>query len=420
MKRIWILNHYASDMYFSEGGRHYYFAKYLKKMGYDPVIFCANSRHNTRSESCFKINDVFLEKVNTITKVPYVFIPVRTYEKNGISRVFNMIDFFRNVIRGAKQYGKQNGLPDVIIASSVHPLTLLAGIKLAQYFKVKCICEIRDLWPESIIVYFDRFKRSNPIIKLLYFCEKYIYKKADSIIFTMKGGYDYIKERGWEQSIPSSKTYYINNGVDLEQFVYNMKTFVINDSDLNNDEIFKVVYTGSIRKVNNLERLLDIAVAVNNPKIKFLVWGEGDELPKLKKRVLQQKIDNVVFKGKVEKKYIPYITSRANLNFAHNSDSPLFRFGISFNKIFDYFAAGRPILCDFKAKYNPVIESNAGVFFSSNDEREIANGIESFALMDKNELEKYCVSAKKAAEYYDFKNLTVELLGIINRTVKSV
>ena len=32
MKKIWIMNHYAGGMFFQKGGRHYYFAKYLKKV----------------------------------------------------------------------------------------------------------------------------------------------------------------------------------------------------------------------------------------------------------------------------------------------------------------------------------------------------------------------------------------------------
>ena len=46
-KKIWIMNHYATNMYFNEGGRHYWFAENLIKQGYEPTIFCANVRHNT-------------------------------------------------------------------------------------------------------------------------------------------------------------------------------------------------------------------------------------------------------------------------------------------------------------------------------------------------------------------------------------
>ena len=48
---IWILNHYASDMYFDHGGRHYNFAKNLRRAGYTPVIFSA-SRTAAMTVSC--------------------------------------------------------------------------------------------------------------------------------------------------------------------------------------------------------------------------------------------------------------------------------------------------------------------------------------------------------------------------------
>ena len=44
--KIWILNHYATDMYFDGGGRHQSLAKYLIKLGHDVKIFCANTVHN--------------------------------------------------------------------------------------------------------------------------------------------------------------------------------------------------------------------------------------------------------------------------------------------------------------------------------------------------------------------------------------
>ena len=45
--RIWILNHYAANMYFDEAGRHQSLAKYLIDMGCDVDIFCANTVHNS-------------------------------------------------------------------------------------------------------------------------------------------------------------------------------------------------------------------------------------------------------------------------------------------------------------------------------------------------------------------------------------
>ncbi len=58
---------------------------------------------------------------------------------------------------------------------------------------------------------------------------------------------------------------------------------------------------------------------------------------------------------------MPSIVSRADVNMAHNTPSPLFRFGISFNKMFDYLAAGKPVLSDFPCPYNPAVTYGAGL-----------------------------------------------------------
>ena len=406
---IWIWNHYATNTYFDQGGRHYNFAKFLAEAGYEPVVFCASTVHNT-SQQVDTEGTLWREKTDSVC--PYVFVKARPYSGNGKQRVLNMIDFYRNVKKAAKEYAKLHGKPDIIYASSVHPLTLVAGIQLAKHFGVKCICEVRDLWPESIVAYGIAGPR-NPAIIALRNLEKWIYKKADAIIFTAEGEYDYIVEQGWEKEIPRSKVHYINNGVDLEAFRYNREHFKIEDTDLQNPDIFKVVYTGSIRRVNNLGLLLDAAKQVTDPKVRFLIWGDGDERPMLEQRVRDEGISNVIFKGRVEKKYIPYIVSNADLNIAHNTPMKLFRFGISFNKLFDYLAAERPVLCDFPCPYNPAIQCGAGVSVDEPTSKNIATEIEKMSCLPAGAYDGYCKAAKAAAEIYDFKNLTKKLVEVI-------
>lgn len=262
-------------------------------------------------------------------------------------------------------------------------------------------------------MYSNRFTKDNPLIKLLYRGEKWIYRKADALVFTMEAAYDYIVERGWEKDITRSKVYYINNGVDLEQFDYNKEHFRVDDPDLDDPNTFKVVYTGSIRKVNNLGLLLDAAKCVNNPRVKFLIWGDGDERETLERRVRDEGLSNVVFKGKVEKKYIPSIVSRANLNFAHNSFTYLFNYGISFNKLFDYFAAGQPILCDFPCRYNPAIIYGAGIEVRDTQPQEIAAVIGQLSELPAEQRRLMGANARRAAEDYDFKRLTDKLIAVI-------
>lgn len=410
-KNVWIMNHYASHMYFDKGGRHYNFAKYLKQAGYEPVVFCANSKHGP-AETWFPGDTLWHEHVAEEIGVPFVFTKARAYTGNGKQRVLNMIDFYRNVKKAAKEYAAKHGKPDVIYASSVHPLTLIAGIQLARRFGVKCVCEMRDLWPESFLnTAAVRFHRNSLLVKMFYQWEKWIYKKADCLIFTMEGGPDYIRERGWEKAVPFSKTACINNGVDLDAFDANRECYRVEDPDLDDPDTVKIVYTGSIRLVNNLSALLDVAKRVEDPRIKFLIWGDGDQLPVLQQRLRDEGINNVVFKGRVGKKYIPSIVSRADYNYINGEGNDVLRFGISPNKLFDYFASGKPVLMYMCVKYNPVERFSCGLICESQEGLDAL--LKQIPEIPKEKYAAMCRNAEAAAREYDFKNLTTKLVEVI-------
>ena len=341
--------------------------------------------------------------------VHYVLIRCKGYHGSGVSRILNMLEFARKLPGVCNKYPR----PDAIVATSMPPMSCAAGIKLARKYGCRGIAEIADLWPESIVAYGIAGPR-NPAVLYLRRLEKWIYRKSDAVVFTMEGAYDYILEQGWEREIPRSKVHYINNGVDLEQFRYNREHFTVDDPDLTDPDTFKVIYTGSIRKVNNLGLLLDAAKELRDPRVRFLIWGDGDEREALQQRVAEENISNVVFKGRVEKKYVPYITSCADLNIAHNTPSSLFRFGISFNKLFDYLAAGKPVLSDFPCPYNPAVLLHASLCVDDPTAQNIAQAVTQVAAMEREQYNELCSNAEKAAVEYDFRNLTNKLLQVIN------
>lgn len=274
------------------------------------------------------------------------------------------------------------------------------------------VAEIADLWPEAIVDY-GIAGPHNPAVLALRWLEKWIYQKADAVVFTGEGAYDYIIEQGWEKDVPRSKVYYINNGVDLEVFDYNREHFHVEDGDLDNAEQFHVVYAGSIRRVNNLGLLVDAAKRVKDPKIKFLIWGDGDELPALRQRVEAEQIKNVSFKGRVEKKYVPSIVSRADLNVVHWEMSSMLRFGVSYNKLFEYLAAGRPVFSTVRPGYSILEKYHCGMDTEGFTPEDLAEGIQHMAALPAEEQEQMGRNARKAAAEYDFKNLTRKLIDII-------
>ncbi|MCR5340570.1 MAG: glycosyltransferase family 4 protein [Saccharofermentans sp.] len=384
-------------------------AKYLVKNGYRVTIFGASTIPNT-DINLIKDNRKYI--YNDYDGFRIVNIKSPSYKGNGLSRKINLLLYPYRLWKYSSKYSKEcKDRPDIII-NDLSVMAMSFPFKIARRYKVPVISEVRDLWPESLVAY-GYLKAGTPLAWFLYHMEKNMYKKSDRVVFSMEGGYDYITERGLTDIVPKSKAYVINNGLDLEAFNYNKDKYVVVDDDLSDDSRFKVIYTGAIRRVNNLGLLLDVAKEIKDERVIFLIWGDGNELEYLKKRVIEEKISNVIFKGNVEKKYVPSIVSRADLNIAHNTPSDIFRFGISFNKLFDYFASGRPVLCDFPCPYNPAINNSAGLDVADPTSGNISDAIERFVNMPQEQYDRYCKNALLAAEKYDFKELTKKLIKVI-------
>jgi len=407
-KSIWIFNHYAGPPSVTTGLRHYNFAKKLINAGYPTTIFAASTVHNS-SRNLIEDNRSYVKMEKN--GVPFVFIRTCNYVGNGLSRIKNMIQYYRRLFKVTKNFEK----PDVIIGSSVHPLACVAAIKLAKKYHCECIVEIRDLWPESIVAY-SNISPKNPVIWILYKLEKWIYKKADKIIFTMEGGKDYILEKGWDKDIDQSKIYHINNGIDLEQYKQQQNDFILKDDDLDCSDCFKAIYTGSIRLTNNVGCLVDAARVLDNTpnnNVKILIYGFGDQLKKLQGICKAEHLDSIRFKGKVDKKYIPGILKRGQINILDIYKADIFRFGVSPNKLFDYLASGKPVLSGLKCNYDIIEKYNCGVVLQDNAPEEIAKKLLYFSQMERSEYECLSNNALKAAENYDFTYLTKKLIKVI-------
>lgn len=413
-RNIWIINHYAIDQFMNKSGRHYWFAQHLKECGYNPTVFCANTVHNT--DNAIHVNGKSHRAI-TEDDIPFVFVKTNAYDGNGPNRIRNMINFYKNTLSVAKKHEKKYGKPDVILASSVHPLTLVAGIKLAKEFNIPCICEVRDLWPESIVAY-GELKREQLFTRLLYKGEKWIYEQADAVVMTWEGGKDYIVDQGWENDVPLTKIHHINNGVVIDTFDKNSEKYVLHDPDLDTDQYKNVVYAGSIRKVNNIGLLLDAAKIVQHrgeDDIRFLIYGSGNELNMLQKRCKDENINNVIFKGRVERKYIPSIVKKSHINIVHNSSTSLDKYGQSQNKLFEYLAAGRCIVQTYSNGYSVCEKYNCGMHAKNQTAVQIAETIIKASEPKVNK--QMGINARKAAYDYDFNVLTEKLIHIIEHEV---
>lgn len=404
--KIWILNHYATPPELGLWSRHYKFAEELILRGYHVEIFAANTIHNTTTIVDTEGEEYVAKKFG---RVPFVFVRTSPYYGNGIKRIRNMLQYGKRVIKVGRKFSDNK--PDVIYASSAHPLTWVSGYLLSKKYKAKFIAETRDLWPETLVA-MGQIQRNSVPAKILYSLEKFIYKKADRLIFTFPGGKDYVAGIG----LDNSKARYINNGIDLEIFEFNKDNYIYEDTDLVGPDKFKVIYTGSMGQANELSYLVQAAKLLkeqNCSDIQFILFGDGYQRQELEKYVKDNDLENVCFKGIVDKKYIPNILTKSDLNIFTGKHIDLYRYGLSLNKMFDYFASGKPTLSNIECGYDMLEEYGCGLTVEGGSPEAIAEGILRFYDMSEEDYNNYCKNALNAAKDFDFKVLTDKLEQIL-------
>lgn len=412
---IWIVNHYAIPP--SMGGlvRHYYFSKYLQEKGHTVKIFTSSKIHNTDINM---IKDKSLYKEKTEDRVQYTYVRSRDYKGNGLDRIWNMIDLPFKMWKTMKVFYKQKR-PDVIYTSSPDLLVALFALMFGKKHRIPVVVEVRDLWPESIVEYKGMSKR-NPIIQILYQLEKWIYKKADQLIFTIEGGAEYICNKKWHKKVALSKVNYVNNGVDLEEYKTNLESFQLQDQDLMDEKYFKVVYIGSVRSANHIQDLVDVALELKKRRefgIRVLIYGEGTERKALEEKCIKCGLDNVVFKGKVDKKYIPYILSKSDLNILNYQQSSTWKYGGSQNKQFEYLASGKPICSNIAMGYSIIRKYDCGEERNITTPDEYVKTILKYKNMPKQKYEQQCINAKEAAKQFDYFVLGKKIELVLEKAV---
>ena len=405
-KVIWLVNEYNFPDY--ERSRQTNLCRLLDERGYDAYIISGSS------ENKGKPNRVTGGKKVVFVQAPEAkgyMIKTSNYFKT-YERALVALQFQHRVWKLRSQLPK----PDVIV-SDFAGLFGNGFLKWKKKYGTKIIYDILDLWPEGFVD-LGYIKKNSLIAKMLYSMEHKSYREADGIIFSMQGGRDYIIDKGWSKEVggdvDTTDLGYLNNGVNLAKVDKQKDEFILDDPDLDTDK-FKVIYLGSISKTNGLEVLVETARVLQdrgNDRVVVLVFGYGNQEEKLKKMAFGYGLKNIKFKGELDYRYGLNVLSRGDLNIFTFRDSPLWKYGVSPNKLFMYFASGKPVLSMIRPNYDLVEEKKAGISVENKPE-VVANAIERFCGMDKAEYEEYCRNARTTAEEYDYKNLVQVLIDKI-------
>lgn len=405
---IIMVNHYGAQEKYLGFSRYPNWGKFLVEQGFCVYIICDGNIHN--SNICLLKDGEDYTVIND-KGINFVYIRTHRYSGNGISRVLNLVSFYFSALKMIKKLPRA----DFVISQTPNPLACLAALRYSKKKEIPCICDVVDLWPESIVVY-NHMSRKNPIITALYKLEKWIYKRSDALVFSIPGGYQYIIDQRWQSLIPTDKVFHINTGVDVEAFDRKKETCTRDDYLENINLRFKVVYSGAVRLVNNLDILVKAGEIIQNKGLKditILIHGAGDYVEELKEYCRENNISNVKIFGRIVKDDIPYVLSNADLCILCYQNTPILRYGGSMNKLFDYFASGKPIISNAKMNYSLIEKYQCGYELDSNDPNKMAEYIIKFYEMSEQERNTYGKNSRKAAEDYDIPRLGEQLLKVL-------
>jgi len=394
--KIWIFNQYAIPPGFPGGTRHYALARELLRRGHDVTVFAGNIHYLTGQEVPLPAGCHVRHEV--VDGVPFMWIRTPPYRGNGAGRLRNMLAYAVRIGTPAVEAAARSR-PDVVVGSSPHLFGALAAWQIARRQGAAFVLEIRDLWPQSIID-LSVLSPYHPMVWILAQIERHLYRRAQRIVTLLPHAVEHIVAKGGERS----RIEWIPNGVDLELF----PSEPVEDRS---DTHFTVLYAGAHGEANALETVLGAASELqardDGKRIKFVLVGDGPEKARLQALVAERGIVNVEFRDPVAKKDMAKVLRSADALVVCARNTELYRYGISFNKLFDYLAAGRPILFASGSANNPVADADAGVTVTPENAVALAQAVLELSKRPRAELDD--IGARGRA--YVEQHFSMQVLG---------
>lgn len=369
---VWILNHYASAPGFPDPTRHFDLAQRLVRQGFDVTVIASSFRRAAGAESVTG-RERFLTTL--VGGVRFVWLRADvTYSANDAARVRNMIEFaWRAWRKGRSCFDDSVPRPDVVLGSSPHLVTPLVAWLLARRFRARFVFEVRDLWPETFVA-FGVVSRWNPITVGLRLLERFLYRRAATVVSLLPEGWRYIVRSG----VPKERIVWIPNGVDPSTATAH---------PVDERRPFTVMYLGSHGRANVLEELLTAAAILQrkNENVQFVLIGAGKEKCSLVDRASSLALSNLEFRDPVAGDEVQRVMAEADAFVVLFEDTSLYRFGISPNKLFDYMNAGKPVILAGDPAHNYVELAECGITVPARSAEALGDAVIRVSEMSREE-----------------------------------
>jgi len=398
---IVLINHYASYPELGMEFRPYYLSKYWVRNGHNVTIIASSYSHLRRKQP----EITRLTQEQNVEGIKYVWIKNPVYSGNGFKRAINIFSFvsivwllYKRIIRSPV---------DLVISSSTYPLDIYPAKKLAKKYNAKLIYEPHDLWP-SVLYLVGGMSRYHPFVMLMQKAEDDSCKYSDAIVSLHPDNIKHLKTRGCNEQ----KYFHIPNGIDVNSW---SESGVLSDKykkvidNIKNENKMILMYVGSVALANGLDTLVKAAKNLQDLKkdIIIVIVGDGPSKKHLENYIEENEISNVILLDRIKKEQIPVLLSSADMTYVGFVPSPLYKYGISPNKLWDYMMSSKPIIMAINSSNDPVKEANCGYTIPPGSEKDIVSTVLKLMEMNPNDRLKLGKNGKE----YVLKNNDYELLA---------
>ena len=373
---ILLINHYAGSTRHGMEFRPFYLAREWVRAGHCVQIVAASFSHIRAIQP--ELNDFVLDE--QIEGIDYRWYATPSYQGNGAGRVKNMLAFMRALWRDGPRLARVFK-PDVVIASSTYPMDIWPARRIAKLVNAKLVYEVHDLWPLSPME-LGRMSKWHPFIMWVQMAEDYAYRHADKVVSILPKAKEYMCSRG----MAPQKFVYVPNGVDEEEWAQSadLPQEVKESLDaLRAKGLPLVGYAGTHGLSNALDVLLDAASRLKG-KAEVVMVGMGPDREALLARVASEGLTNVTMLPAIPKQSIPRFLDDVDIAYIGWHPNPLYRFGISPNKLMDYMMAGKPVVHSVSAGNDPVTEAGCGITVPPGDVVAVVDAVLELAALSQS------------------------------------
>ena len=386
--------------------RPYYLSREWVKMGHNVTIIAGDYSHLRKKNPSVK-NDFTAENIDGIE---YVWVRTGEYEGNGMKRALTMERFVRKLWMNAGKIAEKYR-PDVVIASSTYPLDTYPAQRIAKIAKAKYVHEVHDMWPATLYEV-GGMSKNHPFVVAMQIAENSAYRHCDKCVSLLPYAEGYMREHG----LSEDGFVNIQNGIveeewtDPQEIPDEHKQFFEEHKD-----DFTVGYFGGHALSNALDRMLDVAKAMKDDEDTiFVLVGDGVEKPGLMKRAEEEGITNVYFLPPVPKRSVPELLERFDCSYMTGASSPLYRFGLCLNKMYDSMMGGLPVVLAFNAPPTPVDEYDCGYQVDPEDQEAVISAIREIRSLSDVEREEMGRRGREAIlEKFTYRKLAEQFLDSI-------